>query len=93
MKLTSKEEVQQLVNIVRNKITKSYLGKAGCGCGCRGTYNERQAIIQKRLDKALQNLNWFTSSKYGISYNEFSDEFCLAFEAEDQFIWFYWPKK
>jgi len=68
------------------KFSKSYLGRSGCGCGCKGTYFDYPRGFKRRKDIALDMVNRpydFHGLQIKLSASG------LFFESAEKYVWFY----
>lgn len=87
---------ETLINLLdRQTVERSYSGKKGCMCGCKGKYSEKPSTVQTHLKNALKRIDemWVTELQVSLSrkpdwtlteiggyiYLEFEDERCYCF--------------
>lgn len=67
---------------------RTYRGRPGCGCGCKGTYSENKGATTRRLREA--GLAIVHGEKATITDCR-EGGFCVALENDERFLWLYFP--
>jgi hypothetical protein len=67
----------------RATVVRAYSGRPGCGCGCRGTYQEKGRIVS-------DNLRLMRERPEAVRMTWVEDNMvCLALETEERYRWLY----
>lgn len=83
MKPVRTVSLSEALNLLQTQpIVTSYLGKPGCGCGCRGTYKE-SGSHKLRVKKFTEEANAGAT----LEYDE--EAGILSAESEVRYVWFY----
>lgn len=72
------------------RVLKTYRGRPGCGCGCRGTYSVRPATMTRRLRGAAEALA--AGAEYSVhaaEWNGVDPGIVIAVESEKRYLWIY----
>lgn len=81
------EEAVNFFNQNKNWLKSSYMGRPGCGCGCKGRHIEGSRRAQDRLETAKHLLD------PRVKIETYSDEIIVSFESEEKYVWFYFGIK
>jgi hypothetical protein len=79
--------VRDLNEIDLGVVLRTYRGRPGCGCGCRGTYTSERWAMRKVL-----HIMAARASEVEIMPEDAKDGVILALEDERQYLWAYLAK-
>lgn len=74
-----------------DRITRTYRGRPGCGCGCRGTYSDHPATVTRRLREAAEAVR--AGERPELTDAGPGDGFCVSLESEARYLWLYFADR
>jgi len=72
-------------------LIRTYRGRPGCGCGCKGTYAEPNTKAAKARTRAF--LRGIAAGESHIVSDHRDGETCIALESETRYIWLYFNSR